>query len=290
MRFAGLFFLVFPLIGLAQDVETMASRMLAAVDSAAWGSRYGGGKSQPPGGGVGPGDSYSAVGSWSWHCDATSAGIVTESYFYAFSEAPVLLRVDVGLSEANQGASEAVRALIETKLAQRFGAPLSVLLPLGYPDPAGVPRVPISHWRTKRGELVLFEGTFYLSPMRPRTGVRLIEMANALNAAISDDAKMPGGLPSIGVSDEKSGRLERELGPLYTNPAPTLEKLVGLLQTARSTEGNRLAGTLLAADPMVTELANLLGDGEHEAGAESARRQLAPFGVDFDPQFKDGLL
>ncbi len=289
MRFAGLLFVVFPLTGQAQDMDAMARRMLAAVDSAPWGARYSAGKSCRQYFSSMYGDPLGAVGAWSWHCDATSDGIVTESYFYAFSRAPVLLRVDVGLSEVNQKASEFVRASIETKLSQRLGPPSSAQLPLGYPEPGGGPQVRISHWHTKTGELLLFDGTFHLSPLRPRTGVRLIEMAKALNGAISDDANTLGALPSIGISDEESRRLERELGPLYHNQAPTLEKLVGLLRTARSTEGNRQAAMLLAADPMVTELASLLGDGEHEAEAESARRQLAPFGVDLGPQQKDGL-
>jgi hypothetical protein len=289
MRFAGLFFAIFPLTALAQDVEAMASGMVAAVDSTAWGVRYSGGKSCREYFASAYGEPYTSVSAWSWHCDATSNGIVTESYYYALSGAAVLLRLDIGLPEANQKSSEPVRALIEAELTQRFGAPLTARLPAGYPRPGGGPQVRISHWHTQTDDLLLFDGPFYLSPLRPRGGVRLIALASAMNDAISDDAKMPDVLLAVGTTDEERRRLERELAPLYDNSAPTVGKLVRLLGAARTAEGNRKAANLLAADSMTTGLAGVLGDGEHVAEAEAAGRQLAEFGVRLGPQQKDGL-
>lgn len=46
----------------------------------------------------------------------------------------------------------------------------------------------------------------------------------------------------------------------------------------------------LAADDMTSGLSVSLGDENHAAEAESARRQLAEFGVHLGPQFKDGIL
>lgn len=287
MRFAGLFFVIFPLVGFAQDADAIAGRMVAAVDSSAWGENYSGGKSCRQYFASAYGEPLDAVGAWSWHCDATSAGVVTESYYYVLSGPPVLLRLDVGLAEGDQGESDSVRALIEMKLSQRFGPPSSGRLPIGYPQP-GAPQARVSHWHTNTVEFLLFDGPFYLSPLRPRSGVRLIAMASGLNDAISDDAKMPA-LQSIGISDSAISRLVRELGPLYNNSAAPLERVLRLLRAARTAQGSRKAAMLLAAETGISDLSLVLGDGEHAAEAESAARQLAEFGVRLGPQQKDSL-
>ena len=103
---------VFPLFAQVQNAEAIASRMLQQLDSVAWSAPYKAGTSCRESR-SGQGASLSAVDEWSWHCDLTSAGIVTESYYYAFSSTPVLLRLDIGLSEAAQSSSGAVRQLLE---------------------------------------------------------------------------------------------------------------------------------------------------------------------------------
>ncbi len=271
-----------------QDAEAIANRMLQQLDSASWSAPYQRGTTCRLYSSSVQGEPLGAVDSWSWHCDRASAGVVTESYYYAFSAAPVLLRLDIGLSETAQGSSGAIRQLIEAKLTKRFGAPAPP--PLAYPvRPAGGPRVPLWQWHTKTADLLLFDAPFYLSPLRPPSGVRVIAIAHPLSDAINDDSKMPDFRYPLGIADEAHKRLARELAPLYDNSSPTLDGLLRLLRAARTAQGNRKAAVLLAADAMTSGLSISLGDENHATEAESARRQLAEFGVHLGPRFKDGL-
>lgn len=285
MKFLALLWIVLPLAAQTRSAVSLADGMLREFDSAVWNAPYRGGElcRQNNEGLASP--APIAPMEWLWHCNRTSAEIATESYYYVFGSKPALMRLDIGLSESAQGSSAAVRQLIESRLTQRFGrpAPEAPLYPI---SPAGGVRA--LQWHTAAGGLLLFDGAFNLSPLRPRAGVRLIAVAQALSNAIRDDAKMRNLFDS-GLDQPAQDRLARELGPLYGGPAPTLESLLRLLRAARSADGNRKAGMLLRADEMAFGLSGDLGDGKHQAAAEAARRQLTPFGVRLGPQRKDGL-
>jgi hypothetical protein len=107
---------------------------------------------------------------------------------------------------------------------------------------------------------------------------------------MNDDAKINGLRYGPGIAGETHKRLVQELAPLYDNSSPTLDALLRLLRAARTADGIRKAAMMLAADAMTSRLSVSPGDGNHAAEAESARQQLAAFGVRLVPRFKDGLL
>ena len=250
--------------------------MLRQFDSAAWNSPWRGEKSCRRFSGSVEGQPLSAVGEWSWHCDSTSAEISTESYYYALTGAPVLLRTDIGLSRAVREASAAVRALIEAKLTARFGQPVPEA-PLYPISPAGGVRA--LQWHAKQADLLLFDGPFYLSPLGPQNGVRLIAVARPLADAIEDDARLRD-LFDFGLDSSVQERLARELGPIYAPTAATAEKVVRLL-----TSRKRDAAALLGADEMVFQVSAALD----EAKAVPVRRELEKYGIRLGPMRKDGI-
>lgn len=284
MRSAIFLLAALPALAQAQDAQALVNRMLQQLDSAAWGALYAGGNSCRQYSGSVDGQPFSAVDEWSWHCDRTAAEITVESYYYAVSKDLLLQRADIGLAEAAQGASAAVRQLVETKLTQRFGSPVtSPPAPL-YPIP-GAPVVRISQWHTGGAYLLLFDGPFYRSPDRPLKGVRLIAIARPLDDRMHDDQKL--GAARDNLADLVTDRLKKEPG-LYKS-VPATDDVVRLLRAAQTAQAGRKAEMLLAADLMVSRLSGILGDGEHAAAAEDARQQLAPFGVRLGPQRKDDL-
>lgn len=285
VRFATLFLAVFPVFGQTPDAATLAGALVGAFDSVTWGAPYSAAKACRRFSGSVEGQALTAPGEWSWHCERESGAISTESYYYAFPGAPALARVDIGLAGAAAGSSAAVRPLVEAKLTARFGAP-SPEAPLYPLSPAGGVRA--LQWHTKEADLLLFDGAFYLSPLRPRTGVRLIAIGPQLRDAIRDDAKMPN-LFDFGLPRPAQERLARELGSLYETPGATPGGVLRILRAARAANGERAAAMLLGADEMVFQLSVALGDDRHAAEAEAARRQLAAFAVRLGPQRKDGL-
>ncbi len=91
MRFATLLLAVFPAFAQTGDAEAIANRMLQQLDSVAWSAPSSGGSSCRQYSGSAYGEPLGALWDWSWHCDRTSAEIMTESYYYGFFAAPVVV-------------------------------------------------------------------------------------------------------------------------------------------------------------------------------------------------------
>lgn len=195
-----------------QDAAALAAQMRDAVLGVKWGESYRPSRGCRPYAGSVYGEPLNAPGAWSYHCAASTGAVTVESYYYAFGPAPVLLRDEIGLADEAQGASAEVATMLAGDLTARFGP--GQLLELRFPlRPAGLQRP--AEWRTPSGMLMLFDATYYLTPLRPRNGARLVAVSTALLQALDRDRKMPTlpgmPLPVNGYSCPKNPDEYREV-------------------------------------------------------------------------------
>ena len=221
-------------------------------------------------------DVYATV-QWTHHCSDTRAGIVRESFFYAFGEPAREARLRVDLRPVDESAEITARLLRELRalLTKRFGAAVHEpqMMEIGFRIPRFGQPVAGDHWQGGGLHYFLHANQSNETPMGMRHGVQLIVMNDRLFAERAADTRILGeALVYLDYgNDPVRARLKARIGAPYTRAS--LDDLATLLRESDLASDARKALDLVAADEIVNQLSQSL------ANAAPMRRLLAGYGA-----------
>jgi hypothetical protein len=237
-----------------------------------------------------------ATSQWTHHCSDARAGIVRESFFYAFGEhafgehafgehafgepaREARLRVD--LRPADESPETTARLLRELGgiLTRRFGTATHepAMFELGFRVQRFGQPVAGDHWQGGGLHYILHANQTNLAPLGMRHGAQLIVINDRLFAERTADARILAE-----DFDPVRARLKARIGAPFTRA--TLDDLAAILsESARSGDARR-ALDLVAADLLASRLSQTLAD------PAPLRQLLAGYGATLGGLLHDGGL
>ncbi len=222
-----------------------------------------------------------ATTQWTRHCHDTRDGIVRESFFYAFGEPAreARLRVDLHPVDESPATTASLLPELRAELTRRFGAPdhEPALMEAGFRSLRYGQPVAGDHWHGGGLHYFLHANQTNPDPLGMRRGVQLIVLTDRLFGERSGDARILAE-----EYDPVRARLKARVGAPVTRAS--LEDLATLLRESARAGDARKSLDLVAADSIVTQLAQTTTD------AEPLRRLLSGFGAALGgPSHQGGL-